>query len=85
MKGGLKGLTDLGSIANSIVQRAAGLGESIASNVTRFISSRIPQARPGSSSFFQAKNQKQRDGVKELGNLAIAAVIAGSSLLKTVG
>ena len=81
----MKGITNFGSVANSVVQKAADLGVSIASNVTRFIRSRIPQAKRGSSSFFQAKNQKQRDGVAELGNLAITAAIAGSSLLKSVG
>ena len=81
----MNNLKDFGSIANSIVQKAAGLGESIARNVTRFIRSSLPQNRPGSSSSFHAKNQKQRDGVQELGNLAIAAAIAGSSLLNSVG
>ena len=53
--------------------------------MTRFIQSRILQAQTGSSSFFHAKNQKQRPGVQKLGRLAIDAVIAGYSLAKNVG
>ena len=79
------GSTDVRKISNSFVQKAVNIGESIANNVTRFIQSRILQAQTGSSSFFHAKNQKQRPGVQKLGRLAIDAVIAGYSLAKNVG
>ena len=67
------------------MRTAADIGASISRNVTMFVRTQVPQTRPGTSSFFHAKNQKQRQGVQELGNLAIAAAVAGSTLQRAVG
>ena len=79
------GAIDVRLVSNFNVQRAVNIGESIANNVTQFIRNRVPRSRRGSSSFFHAKNQRQRPGVKKLGQLAIDAVIAGKAVANTVG
>ena len=79
------GTVDVRSVSNSNVQRAVRVGESIANNVTQFIRNSVPKPRRGSSSFFHAKNQRQRPGVQRLSKLAIDAVIAGKAVANTIG
>ena len=76
---------DLSSISRSVVKMAADIGASMSNNVTIFVRSKVPQTLKGTPSFFHAKNQRQREGVQELGDSAITWAIAGLTLQRAMG
>ena len=76
---------DVRSASSSDIQKAVDIGESTANNVTQFIRNSVERASKGSSTFFHAKNQRQRPGVQQIGQLAINAAVAGKALANAFG
>lgn len=76
---------DVGTASNSDIQKAVDIGESIANNVTQFIRTSVKSANRGSSTFFHAKNQRQRPGVRQIGQLAINAAVTRKDLSNAYG
>ena len=76
---------DVRSVSNSDIQKALDIGESTANNVTQFIRNSVERASRGSSTFFHAKNQRQRPGVQQIGQLAINAAVTGKALANAFG
>ena len=73
------------SASSSDIQKAVDIGESTANNVTQFIKNSVERASRGSSTFFHAKNQRQRPGVQQIGQLAINAAVTGKALANAFG